>query len=82
MKERKNMGICRNTCGKLSYTAVNSDKAVFSVTKGDNRIIRHMPWYNTDARLSVPVLMWNELPKFDSFLQAVKFLKENLEELM
>lgn len=75
------MGICRNTTGKLSYTAVNSDKAVFSVTRGDNRIIRHMPWYNTDARLSVPVLLWNDLPEFKSFIQAVSYLKNNLEQL-
>lgn len=76
------MGICRDMNGKLSYLAVNSDKAVFSVTRGDNRIIRKMPYYNTDARLSIPVLLWNDLPKFDSFVQAVKYLKENLEQLM
>lgn len=75
------MGICRNSVGKLSYTAVNSDKAVFSVTRGDNRIIRHMPWYNTDARLSVPVLLWEDLPEFKSFIQAVGYLKNNLEQL-
>lgn len=75
------MGICRNCFGKLSYTAVNSDKAVFSVTKGDNRIIRHMPYYRTDAVLSIPVLLWMDLPKFDSFVQAVRYLKENLEQL-
>lgn len=75
------MGICRDVFGKLSYTAVNSDKAVFSVTKGDNRIIRHMPWYITDAKLSVPVLLWDDLPEFDSFVQAVRYLKENLEQL-
>lgn len=75
------MGICRDCFGKLSYTATNSDKAVFSVHKGDNRIIRHMPWYNTDARLSDPVLLWMDLPPFESFVQAVRYLKENLEQL-
>ncbi|SFU37398.1 hypothetical protein [Butyrivibrio sp. INlla21] len=75
------MGICRDCFGKLSYTATNSDKAVFSVHKGDNRIIRHMPWYNTDARLSDPVFLWNDLPQFGSFVQAVRYLKENLEQL-
>lgn len=75
------MGICRNSFGRLSYTATNSDKAVFSVTNGDNRIIRHQPYINTDARLSDPVLLWMELPKFDSFIKAVSYLKENLEQL-
>jgi hypothetical protein len=77
------MGICRNTFGKLSYTAVNSDKAVFSVTRCDNRIIRHEPYYNTDARLATDIVtLWMDLPRFDSFAQAVKFLKENLEDLI
>ena len=75
------MGICRNCFGKLSYTATNSDKAVFSVTKGENRIIRNYPYLRTDARLSDPVFLWNDLPKFDSFIQAVRYLKENLEQL-
>ena len=76
------MGICRNCFGKLSYTAVNSRKSSFSVTKGDNRIVKHEPWYNTDAVLSDPVFMWNDLPKFESFIQAVRYLKENLEDLL
>lgn len=75
------MGICRNCFEKLSYTAVSSDKKVFSVTKGENKIIRNMPYYRTDAVLSIPVLMWMDLPRFDSFIQAVRFLKENLEQL-
>ncbi len=75
------MGICRDCFGRLSYTAVNKDKAVFSVTKGENRIIRHMPYMKTDARLSIPVLLWADLPEFHSFVQAVRYLKENLEQL-
>lgn len=75
------MGICRDCFGKLSYTATNSDKAVFSVTKGKNEIIRHYPYMRTDAKLSDPVFLWMDLPKFDSFVQAVKYLKENLEQL-
>lgn len=75
------MGICRDCFGKLSYTATNTDKAVFSVTRGENEIIRHYPYMRTDARLSDPVFLWMDLPKFDSFVQAVKYLKENLEQL-
>lgn len=75
------MGICRDCFGKLSYTATNSDRAVFSVTKGRNEIIRHYPYMSANAVLSDPVFLWMDLPKFDSFVQAVKYLKENLEQL-
>ena len=78
------MGICRDTFGSLSYTATNTNKHVFSITKhyGVPYTIRsHQPWYTTDAVLSDPVFLWNDLPKFDSFVQAVRYLKENLEQL-
>lgn len=77
------MGLCRDMHGRLAYTAVNSDKAVFAIHKGDNRILREHPYYTTDARLGTDLAMlWMDLPRFDSFVQAVKFLKENLEQLM
>lgn len=78
------MGICRDTWGKLSYTAVNKYKGVFSVTKGDNRIIKHEPWYRTDAMwmLDSQMAFWDNPPKFESFIQAVRWLKEHKEELL
>lgn len=77
------MGLCRDTHGRLSYTAVNSDKAVFIIHKDDNRILRAHPYYITDARLATDMAMlWFDLPRFESFVKAVKYLKENLEELI
>ena len=81
------MGICRNALGRLSYTATNSRKHVFSVTKerhGPYEIIKHEPWYRTNASIMIDTQMafWEDTPKFDSFIKAVQYLKENLEDLL
>lgn len=76
------MGICRNSHGKLSYTATNSKKQVFSVTAGDNRIIEHCPYYISPDPWYVEQGMWFDMPKFHSFVQAVRFLKEHLEDIL
>lgn len=80
------MGICRDCFGNLSYTAVNSRKFVFSVTreKGNRkvRIIKHEPYYRTDARYDYGLPIGEEIEPFDSFIQAARFLKENLEQLV
>ena len=81
------MGICRDVFGDLSYTATNSRKSVFSVTKhygGPYRIRKHEPYYITDANifLEKEMAFWEECPVFDSFIQAVRYLKENLEDLL
>lgn len=78
------MGICRNCFGRLSYTATNKGKHVFSVTKerhGPYEIIKHEPYYNTTAVIMIDSQMafWEDTPKFDSFIHAVRYLKENLE---
>lgn len=78
------MGICRNTFGKLSYTAINSKKQVFSVTKGENYIVEHRPYRRDTACIMIDKEMafWEECPRFDSFIQAVIYLKRNLENLL
>ena len=43
------MGICRDCFGKLSYTATNSDKAVFSVTRGRNEIMHCQRVFSHDV---------------------------------
>ena len=75
------MGICRDSFGRLSYTAVNKRNQVFSVENGWNKIISHQPYYRTDATLYDPDFLWIDLPEFSSFVQAVRYLKENLENL-
>ena len=76
------MGICRNMHGKLSYTAVSSTKQVFTVTAGDNRIIEQRPYIFCPDPEWVYEGMWFDMPKFDSFIQAVRFLKEHLEDIL
>jgi len=78
------MGICRDSFGNLSYTMISSDKKVFSVTKGDNRIIEHMPYMNTTASIWIEEEMafFEECPQFDSFIKAVAYLKANIEYLL
>ena len=74
------MGACRDTFGKLAYT-LTTKNGVFSVHKGENRIICHMPYYNTDAVLNIGLPMGATLPRFNSFIQAVRFMIENKEAL-
>lgn len=81
------MGIDRNIFGRLRYTAKNKHKYEFSVTKGKHgpyEIIRHHPWYDTGAVIMIDSQMafWEDTPRFDSFIQAVRYLKENLEDLL
>lgn len=80
------MGICRDSSGKLAYTATCKNKSgvhVFSVHKGENKILSHRPYYSTGAGILYPRagFPW-ELPDFDSFVQAVRFLKLNIDSLV
>ena len=80
------MGICRDSSGKLAYTAThknNSGVHVFSIHKGENRIKAHKPYYVTDAKIIYPGagFPW-ELPVFGSFVQAVSYLKKNIDSLV
>lgn len=76
------MGICRNMKGKLSYTAVSSAKQVFTVTAGDNHIVEERPYMSCRDPWYVEEGMFFDMPRFDSFVQAVRFLKEHLEEIL
>ncbi len=78
------MGICRNTFGKLSYTAINKDKKVYSITKGENEIKYHRPYISGKAAIMIDSEMafWTDTPHFESFIQGVAYLKKNLEYLL
>ena len=75
------MGACRDTFGRLAYT-MKTKSGVFSVSKGDNRIIKHEPYYNTDARIGTGLVIGDEIPRFDSFIRAARFMVENKEVLI
>lgn len=82
------MAICRDCFGKLSYTAVNKRKQVFSVTRdkgGHNMIIRHDPYKRTSEVFfnpyNTPGFLGWELGAWDSFIMAVDFLKKHKDYL-
>lgn len=82
------MAICKNNKGKLSYTLTNKSKAVFSVQKqidGLYHILGHGPYVSGDAYIWITPAgagpLWIDPPHFVSFVQAVKFLKENQDVL-
>lgn len=78
------MGICRNSFGRLSYTATSKNKRVFSVTRskdGKCNIIAHLPYMSSNACFDYGLPLPEQLPSFDSFIKAVAFMKANLESL-
>lgn len=70
----------RNVFGELEYEL--GDFFVEHHTYGDGkyRILKHEPWYVTDAYQTYLDFMW-PIPKFDSWIKAVRFLKENIKDL-
>ena len=75
------MGICHNSAGKLAYT-MKTDIGVFSVSDGENRIIRHYPFFRNNARLNVGYTCGEDIPVFNSFIRAVAYMKRNAADLM
>lgn len=76
------MSLCRNTEGKLAYLA-KTPNGVFSIIRGDNIIYSHRKAYEKDrALLGRNLLLGLSIPRFDTFYQAVKFFKENMEEIV
>lgn len=74
------MGLCRNTSGRMAYT-MTVNKRVFSIHKGENRILRHYPYITTNACIDTGLPLPDEIPRFNSFIQAVRFMKENKDLL-
>ena len=74
------MGVCRDCFGKPSYT-VTTEHGVFSMTKGDRHITKHYPYMRTDACIDIGLILPEQLPPFDNFIKAVKFMKEHIDEL-
>lgn len=71
----------RNCFNRLEYT-ITTPRGVFSVTKNDNRIIKHEPYYNTDAYINTGLVIGDTIPRFDSFIKAVAFMKKHVNELI
>ena len=75
------MSACRDTFGKPALT-ITTKNGVFSVRKGNNKIVKHLPYMTTDAYLNIGLPMGDPLPPFESFIQAARFMLEHKEELI
>lgn len=70
----------RNVFGDLEFELGNFFVPHRAVN-GKYSILKHEPWYVTDARLA-DLPFDNEVPPFDSWIQAVRFLKNNYDLLI
>ena len=71
----------RDVLGNLCYT-VKKGLSVYEVVKPRGNdpvyIVEHSMWSRSNARYAD---FGDEVPLFDSFIKAVRWLKENLDEL-
>ena len=49
---------------------------------GKYAILKREPWYVTDACIMICDSWFERTPLFDSWIQAVRYLKENFENLL
>jgi hypothetical protein len=64
--------------------SINRGCDKFFIKRGDNRILKQYGHCGTvtDATLYDPCFCWMEIKPFNSFIQAVRFLKENINNLL
>jgi len=70
----------KNVFGELEFELGNFFVPHRTGCTGQYRILKHEPWYVTDARFADE--FWDTVPPFNSWIQAVKFLKENYKDLL
>ena len=70
----------RNVFGELEYELGDFFVPHRTGNTGQYRILKHEPWYVTDARYADA--FWDTVPPFDSWIQAVRYLKENVGKLL
>lgn len=68
----------RDCFGRLTFNL--GDYEVEHVSCAPYRIVKKYPYYRTNAVFDTPFC--EEVPKFDSWIQAVRFLKEHEGELL
>lgn len=49
---------------------------------GQYAILKHEPWYVTDAYIVIDNTLCEHCQLFDSWIQAIRFLKENYKDLL
>lgn len=72
----------KNVFGELEYELGNFFVPHRTGCTGQYRILKHEPWYVTDACIVIGKNFWETIPPFDNWIQAVRFLKENYKDLL
>lgn len=70
----------KNVFGELEFELGNFFVPHRTGGTGKYAILKHEPWYVTDAVFADNI--WEKVPLFDSWIQAVRFLKENYKDLL
>lgn len=70
----------RNVLGQLCFTLKKFEVVRKPDYHGKYHIIENQPFYRTEAMINDG--LWSYAPTFDSFIQAVKWLKENVNNLL
>ena len=72
----------RNVFGELEYTLGDFFVLHRTGSTGKYVILKREPWYVTDAWIVYFDIIADKTPEFDSFIQAVRYLKENINDLV
>lgn len=75
----------KNVCGELEFELGAFFVPHRTECTGKYTILKHEPWYVTDAYIvneKHGAFWWERAPLFDSWIQAVKWLKENYKDLL
>lgn len=73
----------RNVFGELEYNIDNFFIPHRTTWNNEFRILKREPWYVTDAYMIYDnEIIWEKAPTFDSWIKAVRFLKEHINELI
>lgn len=78
--------ITRDCFGNLTYVlnipVTEKYSRVYMVTRGQNTIDEIRPYLRTNAVFYYGNNFWEDVGKFDSFIKAVRYLKENKDRLL
>ncbi len=72
----------RNMFGELEFELGDYFIPHRTGCTGQYKILKHEPWRVTTAMIVYDGILVEETPNFDSWIQAIRFLKENIEDLL
>lgn len=88
-REKNAMEKYRDVFGNLFYQIVRADGKIFQVTNrkdgnGKYKIIKNNEnaCMYSDAVLADSTFIWQDIQPFDSFIQAVRYLKQNVKKFL